>query len=90
MPFGYASHVPGGLQFGNCGSGFFYLIFYLFQGVETPSREISYSRGSADSFQLDRVRELNQRRLRVLEDMSERDRSGERVNKKLLNAKLIL
>ncbi|XP_047664600.1 centrosome and spindle pole-associated protein 1 isoform X2 [Tachysurus fulvidraco] len=46
---------------------------------ETPSRERnSYSLGSANSFQLDRVRELNHRRMRVLDDMSEKDwRSGE-------------
>ncbi|KAB5533184.1 hypothetical protein PHYPO_G00128900 [Pangasianodon hypophthalmus] len=48
-------------------------------GVKTPNGErISYSLGSANSFQLDRVRELNQRRMRVLDDMSEKDRrSGE-------------
>ncbi|KAK3515673.1 hypothetical protein QTP70_026456 [Hemibagrus guttatus] len=46
---------------------------------ETPSGERNiYSLGSANSFQLDRVRELNQRRMRVLDDMSEKDRrSGE-------------
>ncbi|KAF5903566.1 centrosome and spindle pole-associated protein 1 isoform X2 [Clarias magur] len=48
----------------------------LSDGVETPSGEmIGYSLGgSASSFQLDRVRELNQRRMRMLDDMSEKDR----------------
>lgn len=56
-----------------------------FQGVQTPSGEqIRYSLGSANSFQLDRVRELNQRRMRALDDMSKEARkSGEREKKQL-------
>lgn len=56
------------------------LWMYFIQGAETPSGErISYSLGSANSFQLDRIRELNQRRMRVLDDMREKERrSGER------------
>lgn len=55
------------------------------QGGETPSGEkVSYSLGgSASSFQLDRVRELNQRRMRMLDDMSEKDRrSGDQKKEK--------
>ncbi|XP_036414474.1 centrosome and spindle pole-associated protein 1 isoform X2 [Colossoma macropomum] len=48
-------------------------------GLETPSRERNgQSLGSASSFQLDRVREHNQRRMRALDDMSAQGwRSGE-------------
>ncbi|XP_060755842.1 centrosome and spindle pole associated protein 1 [Neoarius graeffei] len=43
--------------------------------TETFSGErISYSLGSADSLQLDQVQKLNQRRMRMLDDMSEKDR----------------
>ncbi|KAI5617158.1 centrosome and spindle pole-associated protein 1 isoform X1 [Silurus asotus] len=51
----------------------------FFDGLESPSGERnSYSVGSANSFLLDRVQELNQRRMRVLDDMSEKDqRLGE-------------
>ncbi|KAL7840815.1 hypothetical protein AOLI_G00261380 [Acnodon oligacanthus] len=48
-------------------------------GMETPRRERNgQSLGSASSFQLDRLREHNQRRMRALDDMSAQGwRSGE-------------
>lgn len=55
------------------------------QAMETFSGErISYSLGSADSLQLDQVQKLNQRRMRMLDDMSEKDRrSGEGDREKM-------
>ncbi|KAG7317648.1 hypothetical protein KOW79_018683 [Hemibagrus wyckioides] len=48
---------------------------------ETPSGERNiYSLGSANSFQLDRFRELNQRRMRALDDMSEKDRRSGQIS----------
>lgn len=38
MPFGYASHVPGGLQFGNCGSGFFLFNILFISGCGNPQQ----------------------------------------------------